>query len=122
MKFKEIIPSRTFEVGRDKSIEIADCAQIELAPNEQITLKTESGSEYDITRKSWGYYATPSVNGRLKCFGLKTALVKSPAAKFYILLVESGKEEEFQKYLKMEELKIICWLDNDEHLGNLEAN
>ena len=122
MKFKEIIPPRTFEVGRDKSIEIADCAQIELAPNEQITLKTESGSEYDIVRKSWGYYATPSLNGRLRFFGLRTVLVKSPSAKFYILLVENGQEEDFQKYLKVEELTIVCWLDNDEHLGNLEAS
>ncbi len=122
MKFKETIPPRSFEVGRGEPIEIVDCAQVELAPNEQITLKTESGSEYDIVRKSWGYYATPSLNGRLKSFGLKTALVKSFSSKFYILLVEIGKEKEFQKYLKMEELTIVCWLDNDEHLENLEAS
>ena len=50
MKFKEIIPPRSFEVVRGEPIEIVDCAQVELAPNEQITLKTESGSEYDIVR------------------------------------------------------------------------
>ena len=122
MKFKEVIPPRAFEVGRRDPVEITDCAQIKLAPNEQITLKTESGSEYDIVRKSWGYYATPSLNGRLRFFGLRTVLVKSPSAKFYILLVENGKEEDFQKYLKVEDLTIVCWLDNDEHLGNLEAS
>ena len=122
MKFKEVIPPRAFEVGRRDPVEITDCAQIKLASNEQITLKTESGSEYDIVRKSWGYYATPSLNGRLRFFGLRTVLVKSPSAKFYILLVENGKEEDFQKYLKVEELTIVCWLDNDEHLGNLEAS
>ena len=96
MKFKEVIPPRAFEVGSRAPVEITDCAQIRLAPNEQITLKTESGSEYDIVRKSWGYYATPSLNGRLKFFGLRTVLVKSPSSKFYVLLVEDGKEEDFQ--------------------------
>ena len=121
MKFKETIPPRAFDVGESRSIEIFDCAQVELAPNEQITLKTESGTEYDIVRKSWGYYATPSLNGRLKFLGLKSALVKSPSSKFYVLLVEIG-EEEFQKYLKSEELTIIFWLDNTEHLENLEES
>lgn len=121
MRFKEIIPPRAFEVGKGESIEIFDCAQVELAPNEQITLKTESGSEYDIVRKSWGYYATPSLNSRLKFFGLKTALVKSVSSKFYILLVEIGKEEEFQKYLKIEELTIVCWLDDDRYLETLDV-
>jgi len=122
VKFKEVIPPRAFEVGRRDPVEITDCAQIKLAPNEQITLKTESGSEYDIVRKSWGYYATPSLNGRLRFFGLRTVLVKSPSAKFYILLVENGKEEDFQEYLKVEELTIVCWLDNDEHLEKFEAS
>ena len=122
VKFKETIPPRAFDVGESRSIEIFDCAQVELAPNEQITLKTESGAEYDIVRKSWGYYATPSLNGRLKFFGLKTALVKNSSSKFYVVLVENGKVEEFQKYLKIEELTIICWLDNDECLGNLEVS
>ena len=34
-----------------------DCAHIELEPNEQVTFKTATGAEYDVTRKSWGYYA-----------------------------------------------------------------
>ena len=122
MEISKNNPPRTFKVGLRKAVVLKDCAHIVLAPDEQVTFKTESGSEYDVTRKSWGYYATPSLNGRLKFFGLKTALVKNSSSKFYVVLVENGKVEEFQKYLKIEELTIICWLDNDECLGNLEVS
>ena len=120
MKISKNIPPRTFKVGRRKTVELQDCAHIMLAPDEQVTFETGSGSEYDVTRKSWGYYATPSSNGRLKSFGLKTVLVKNSNSKFYILLVETEKEAEFQKYLKNEGLSIICWLDDDKHLESLE--
>ena len=120
MEFKEIIPPRAFEVGRRDPVEITDCAQIKLAPNEQITLKTESGSEYDIVRKSWGYYATSSLNGRLQGFGLRGVLVKNPDDRYYIFLVERGKEDCFQYYCDIQELTVVCWLDNDKELKMLE--
>lgn len=120
MKFKEIIPHRVFETGGGEPIEIADCAHIELAPDEQVTFKTLSGAEYDVTRKSWGYYATPSLNGRLQGFGLRGVLVKNFDAKYYILLVERGKEDCFQYYCDIQELTVVCWLDNDKELKMLE--
>ena len=33
--------------------------------------------EYDIVKKNWGFYATPSINGRLIKFGYKTCLIKN---------------------------------------------
>lgn len=119
MKFEEHKPPRTFEVGCDKTI-LKDCAHIELAPNEQVTFKTVSGTEYDMVRKSWGYYATPSLNGRLQGFGLRGVLVRNLNAKFYLLLVEKGEEERFQHYLDIEQLTVVCWLDNDKGLEMLE--
>ena len=121
MEISKNNPPRTFKVGLRKAEVLKDCAYIVLAPDEQVTFKTESGSEYDVTRKSWGYYATPSLNGRLNSFGLKAVLVKNSKSKFYILLVENGKEGEFQKYLKDELLSIVCWLDDNKHLENLES-
>lgn len=120
MKFKLIDPPRVFEAGRAEIIQLKDCAHIELEPDEQVTFETESGAEYDVARKSWGFYATPSLNGRLQKFGLRAALVKSPAAKFYVFLIESGKEADCQRYLDVEGHSVVCWLDNDGELETLE--
>jgi hypothetical protein len=120
MKFMPINPPRTFEVGRGKSIKIKDCARIELAPDEQITFLTDLGAEYDVVRKDWGFYATPSLSGRLSGFGLRAALVKSTINKFYIFLVENSKEDAFQEYIDREGHKVICWLDSDSELKKLE--
>lgn len=120
MEFVQNIPPRTFEAGRSKSIKIKDCAHIELAPDEQITLLTGSGAEYDVARKDWGFYATPSLNGRLKEFGLRAALVKNSINKFYIFLLETGKEDAFNEYLDVEKHEVICWLDSDSELEELE--
>ena len=121
MKLTPIDPPRVFQVGRGEVIHIKDCAHIELEPDEQVTFKTESGAEYDVTRKSWGFYATPSLNDRLHQFGLRAVLVKSPASKYYIFLVERGKEADCQRYLDVEGHNIICWLDSDSELETLEA-
>ena len=96
MNFIPTEPPRSFGVGIDKKIRIKECARIQLEDNEQVTFETESGLEYDVVRKEWGYYATPSLNGRLKRFNLRAVLVKSPLNKYFILLVEEGKEQAFQ--------------------------
>ena len=119
MKFSVIEPPRVFEPSVD--VRIKDCAQIALDPDEQVTFVTESGAEYDVARKSWGFYATPSLNGRLARSGLRAALVKNPNAKFYIVLVEKGKEVDFARYLSTEGQKVVSWLDGDVPLGELEA-
>lgn len=120
MRFMPTDPPRTFEVGRGQRIQIKDCARISLEPDEQVTFVTESGAEYDVARKSWGFYATPSLNARLAQFGLRGVLVKSSGNKFYIFLVERGKEVEFQQYLDVEQHSVICWFDNDRDLETLE--
>ena len=120
MKFKETIPPRIIETGRGELIEISDCAHVELVPDEQVTFKTPSGTEYDVVRKSWGYYATPSLNGRLQGFGLRSVLVKNPDDKYYIFLVERGKEDCFQHYCDIQDVTVVCWLDNDKELKMLD--
>lgn len=114
------VPPRTFAVGRRHPIVLKDCARIELDADEQVTFVTQAGAEYDVARKSWGFYATPSLNGRLREFGLRAVLVKSPAERFYVMLVERGQEAGFHDYLILEGHSIVTWLDEDAPLQALE--
>jgi hypothetical protein len=120
VKLTPIVPPRAFEVGRSVRHVMRDCARVELAPDEQVTFVTDSGGEYDVARKSWGFYATPSLNARLARFGLRPALVKNPEGRYFIFLVERGKDAEFEQYLTQEAQRIVCWLDSDKHLADLE--
>ena len=120
MKVKTFKPPRVFKVGVSKDVEIKDTAHIRLDADEQIILITDSNAEYDIVRKEWGYYATPSLNGRLSGFGLRGALVKAVDGKFFLLLVEAGKETQFHAYLAAQKMDVIVWLDNEGDLSRLE--
>jgi hypothetical protein len=114
MKIDRIDPPREFLVGHPgQEIAIRHGADIHMAPDEQVTLKTESGAEFDIVRKEWGYYATPSLNGRLASFGLRSALVMSGDRR-YVLLVEKDKLADFDAYLKKQKMTVVAWLDGPE--------
>ena len=122
MRFTPVEPPREFQVGHASSVTLKDCARICLEPDEQVTFVTESGAEYDVTRKRWGFYATPSLNGRLRQFGWQSALVKSPAGRLYVFLVEGKREEEFRQYLESENHTVVCWLHREEDLALLERS
>jgi len=121
MKFEPKQPPREFEVGFDKKGVIRDCGAMYLTPDEQITFKTDDGKEYDVTRKAWGFYAGPSLNGRLADFSLRAVLVKNRVERYFVLLIERGKEGDFNRYVAEEPLKIIAWLDTTENLRRLEG-
>ena len=114
-------PPRKFRVGTDGHVELSDCGRIELRPDEQVTFTTESGAEYDVARKAWGFYATPSLNGRLPRFGLRPALVKGLEDKFFVMLVERGQDDAFRTYLAAEGLTLVRWLDDERFLRGLSA-
>ena len=111
MKFVKTDPPRVFKVGLDKSIEISDCGKMHLEQDEQITFITPSGKEHDFAAKSWGFYATPSLNGRLKRFGLKTALIKNSFDQYFVMVVDPTYMKEFNEYLKVEKQILVEWLD-----------
>lgn len=102
---------RTFRVGLEQQIEISDCGTVRLSANEQVTFVTDSGKEYDVAAKDWGFYATPSMNGRLKNQGFKTALVRNSKGQVYIMLVEPEKMDLFQQYLTDDKNEVVEWLD-----------
>ena len=111
MKINLNEPPRKFQVGSDYKVTIKDCGSITLNPDEQITFTAKDGKEYDVLKKEWGYYATPSVNGRLKKFGYKTALVKNIEGMIYVMIVDKGKVNLFQEYIKNSNQKFLDWLD-----------
>tara|TARA_B100002019_G_C21102535_1_gene514287 strand:- start:362 stop:724 length:363 start_codon:yes stop_codon:yes gene_type:complete len=111
MNIEHKVPERIFKVGADKQIKISHVADIQLEDNEQITLIGDSGTEFDVVKKNWGYYATPSINKRLKSFGFKTALIQNKNGHIYIFLVEPGKLDDFNKYCSDEDQTVLAWLD-----------
>jgi len=111
MKISEKKPSRSFFVGKNKEIKIDDCGSIILENNEQITFLTKSNKEYDVVKKDWGFYATPSVNNRLCKQGFKCALVKNNEGHHYVMLVQKDKLKNFESYISNEKNHIVMWLD-----------
>jgi hypothetical protein len=118
MRFQPTDPPRVFQVN--PRVSLKECAVVDLEPDEQVTFRTEAGGEYDVVRKSWGFYATPSLNGRLQRFGLRAVLVKNRESRYYLLLVERGREAEFEGYLARESQSVLCWLDTDDAMAALE--
>ena len=102
MKFKKT--KRIFFAGLFKKIKFNDVGKIFLKKNELVSFVTENNSEHDVIRKDWGFYATQSVNSRLKK-NFKTALVVNPQQKIFIMLVEKKFINKFKNILKIKSKK-----------------
>ena len=120
VRFKKNIIPRPFVVGIKKKITIKDMGTVYLAPNEQLTFITENKNRYDIARKNWGFYATPSINSRLKKEDFKTALVKNTLNRVFVMIVEKKNMSIFKKYLNRESYNLVAWLDNNHNLKKIE--
>jgi hypothetical protein len=118
MRVDPVEPPRMFEVGK-RGARLAHVGDAWLEPDEVITFKTPSGTELDLTRKSWGYYGSPSLNGRVREHGLRAALAMGvprdddDAPRMYLMLVEAGGEGDFEDYMRAEGMRVIAWLDSD---------
>lgn len=112
MNIDELDPPRSFSVGVS-GITLQHCADVRLNPDEMITFVTPEGNEYDVVRKTWGYYATPSINGRLKLNGFRVALAQNVGSgRLYIVLVEETQIAAWEQYSRLEGLKVVCWLSD----------
>jgi hypothetical protein len=110
MNFKVNDPPRIFTAGKN-AVEVKDMGHVFLEPDEQLTFVTQEGKEYDFCRKSWGYYSTPSINGRLSGFGFKTALVSNSVGRRFVLAVLEDRLSDFQDYCRSEDMVVETWLD-----------
>ena len=90
---------------------VYDYGKVGLNPWEMISVVTGSGLECDITMTDWGMYLGPSLNGRLKKEGFKTALVINEFGKIFVNAVEQNKIDDFKKYIQSENSRVVCWLD-----------
>ncbi|MFN8121932.1 MAG: hypothetical protein U0237_05830 [Thermoleophilia bacterium] len=120
MRFEQNDPPRAYACGIRDEVTIHDCGRVALEPDEQVTFTTPAGGEYDLARKSWGFYATPSLNARLPRFGLHAVLVRNTKRQWFVMLVEEGREAEFDAYLAAEELVVVARMDTTEALEALE--
>tara|TARA_B100000780_G_C21086537_1_gene437753 strand:+ start:570 stop:920 length:351 start_codon:yes stop_codon:yes gene_type:complete len=110
MKLIKKDPPRKFKVGK-KNILLKDYGKIYLDDNEQITF-IKKKSEFDIVKKNWGYYATPSINKRLKKFNFRTYITKNFNNHINIMIVHKEKDKNFKKYLKIENMTIVKEITN----------
>ncbi len=92
MKILKKKKPRIFIVSKKNNILLKDVGKIILDDNENLTVSSKSGKEFEICKKKWGFYATPSLNFRLKKKGLRAALVKQ-YKKYFILLVDLKKKK-----------------------------
>lgn len=107
MKIFEFPVPRKFPVGT-AATELSECAHIHLSDDELVTFITPEGAQYDVTKKSWGFYATPSTNQRLTRHGLRAFLAQSAiTGNQFVLLIELGKEELAYDYFLEEEIELI---------------
>ena len=111
MKISFHNPARVFEPKGRGGPQLKDVASIELIADQQITLITESQCGHDFAAKDWGFYVSPSLNGRLKREGFKTALVKNSDNKVFLNFVEIAKMVEYEKYCIDSGKQIVEWLD-----------
>lgn len=112
MNINEVDPPRSFDVGVS-GVTLKHCADVRLCPDEMVTFVSPDGHEYDVVRKAWGYYATPSIDERLRVNGFRVALVhNSVSGRLYIVLVEEAQIAEWEQYSRLENLKVVSWLSD----------
>lgn len=105
---------RVFAVGKKQDILIEDLGGIKLNNNELLSLTCPGDARHEIVAKNWGFYATQSVNKRLREYRVKTALAKNNDNFVYVLLVSEDKLKQFEQYCVSEGLDVILWLDEIE--------
>ena len=92
MKILKRTNPRIFKTGFDNKIIIKDFGKIYLKSHEQITFM-DRNNEYDFCKKDWGYYSTPSINGRLKNNKFQVYVVKNIHGKIYLMTVKNDKKK-----------------------------
>jgi len=83
-----------------------------LEPEEQVTLVTASGAEYERGPKT-GASMRRRRSRRLESFGLRGVLsANTTPGRYFVLLIERGREAAFDAYRVQESLEVVAWLDS----------
>jgi len=121
VKIEKKIPPRKFAVGL-KDLEISHVADVYLEHDQMVTFVTNDGAEYDVVKKNWGYYATPSLGGRLRNFGLRAAIMRNiDTRQCFIILAHENRIDILNEYMRNERQEIVLWLDDFEKLSNIKS-
>ena len=114
MQIDAFAEPRRFPVGVAE-IELSHVANIDLQPDEMVTFVSSADREYDVTAKDWGYYATPSVGGRLRSFGMRAALMRNvDTRQAFVVLVFDDQVTAWREYMEAERQEVVMWLDDVE--------
>ena len=102
---------RIYNVAAGKNIKLKCVGDIFLKNDELITFRDKK-KEFDITKKNWGYYATPSIDKRLKNYGYSTAIIQNKISKnIFIVLVDKKKKKIEILLIRLYSLrKYLLWL------------
>ena len=107
---------RRFFVGVAK-IQLSHVANIALQPDEMVTFISDGDREYDVAAKDWGYYAAPSLGGRLRHFGMRAALIRNvDTRQVFVVLVFGDQVPTWRKYMQDERQELVVWLDDVEEV------
>jgi hypothetical protein len=97
---------RSWIVGDKKDILITEKIKIQLDDNEQVSfVEKKNMTSYEICKKNWGYYVSPSIDKRLKDYGHKMYITKNQYGQVYLMAVDLKKIKKFTLYCKKEKLK-----------------
>lgn len=114
MKFVEITPTRNFRVGLN-NIVLHHVADIRLEDDELITLLNSRSKQLDVVAKSWGYYVTPSLTGRLRTNGMRAALMRNVETRhLFVVVVDADHLPDWHQYMADENQEIVMWIDEAE--------
>ena len=110
MQVKKKNKPRKFLVNKKTNLIVSDVGEIKLKEKEHLTIKVQN-KKNEICAMNWGFYATSSINHRLKKEGFATAFVKNSYGKFFVMVVNIKKKKLFNSYCKSEKIKVVKWLD-----------
>ena len=88
---------------------------IRLKTNEQITFYFNR-SNYDVIKKNWGLYISPSLQKRCLKAGFKAVII-SKNKNSYVAFVHKKKIKLFIDFLKKENYKLKVWIYRSVHFS-----
>tara|TARA_B100000886_G_scaffold275859_1_gene199798 strand:+ start:2410 stop:2727 length:318 start_codon:yes stop_codon:yes gene_type:complete len=88
---------------------------VRLNKDEQLTFLFKK-SNYDIAKKNWGYYISPSLQTRCLKAGLKGVIISNQTS-LKFAFVHKSKIKIFLSYVKSNNFKVVSWIYTPKHFS-----